>query len=91
MNKSLNLFVRSREGVVYQGEIKTLTSVNEQGRFDILPEHANFISLIKEMIIIRELNGGIKELKITNGILRITGKNIEIYLGIEEVGKIPAE
>jgi len=87
MNETLTLLIRSREGIIYHGEIKSLTSVNEQGRFDILAGHANFISLIKEILIIRETTGEAKEIKITDGILRVDKKKVEIYLGLE--GKRP--
>ena len=46
MNEKFKLLVKSREGILYQGEVESMTSFNEKGEFDILSRHANFISLI---------------------------------------------
>lgn len=80
---NINVLILSRGGVLYKGLVKSLTSVNEEGRFDVLPHHANFISLIKDFLILRELNGSEKEFKIESGILRVTDKTADVYLGAE--------
>ena len=82
-DENFNVLVLSRGGILYKGAVKSITSINEQGRFDVLPHHANFISLIKDTLIIRELDGRVKELKVGNGILRVTEKAVEVYLGVE--------
>ena len=64
MENKFHLVVRSREGVVYNGDVTALTSKNEEGKFDILAEHANFISLINSLLEVRDLEGKVKELKI---------------------------
>ncbi len=33
--------------LVYQAEVYSLSSTNSAGKFDILPEHANFITIIQ--------------------------------------------
>lgn len=82
-DENFNVLVLSRGGILYKGAVKSITSVNDQGRFDVLPHHANFISLIKDILIIRELSGNVKEIKIGDGILRVTEKAVEVYLGVE--------
>lgn len=87
MQNKFHLIIRSREGVVYNGEVTALTSKNEAGKFDILAEHANFISLINSLLEVHDLEGKVKELKIDNGLLRVKGNTVEVYLGIE--GLVP--
>ena len=82
-DENFNVLVLSRGGILYKGAVKSITSINEQGRFDVLPHHANFISLIKDILIIRELSGNVKEIKIGDGILRVNEKSVEVYLGVE--------
>lgn len=79
-----NLLVRSREGVVYQGQVDSLTSYNEEGKFDILAEHANFISLIQRQLIIRQTSDD-KPITIDfdTALLRTRKNNVEVYLGFE--------
>lgn len=82
------LLVKSREGIVFNGEVISLTSFNTKGRFDVLPQHANFISLIKNKLIIRDTQTNIKELPISNGLMRVKGDNVEVYLGIEALAGV---
>ena len=80
--KQLFLTIRNREQLIYKGEVKSLTSFNDKGTFDILPSHANFISLINDKVIIREIGGGKKEIKIDNAVMRVLGSQVNIFLGI---------
>lgn len=82
---TFSLLIKSREGLIYKGDVYSLTSVNEQGRFDILPYHANFISLISSILVIGEPGGKKKELKIENGLLRKRRHNVEVYIGVEGI------
>lgn len=76
------LKVLSRGDVLFQGEIDSVSSVNDTGKFDILPGHAHFISLIRNYLIIREKGGRTRELKIGSGILKVINNQASIYLGI---------
>lgn len=82
-----HLMVRSREGLLYEGEVLALTSENSQGKFDILAEHTNFITLIKSFLKIKELTGQVKDIPIDNGLLRTYQNKVEVYLGIEGLGR----
>lgn len=85
---NFNLFVKSRDGVIFSGPVLSLTSYNKKGRFDVLPGHANFISLIKEKLVIRDAKGVIKELPLTNGLMRFKKNSAEVYLGIEALSSL---
>jgi F0F1-type ATP synthase epsilon subunit len=77
------LLVRSRDKIIYQGEASSVSSVNERGKFDILPQHSNFISLVKDYLIIRGKDGKSTEIKIDNGIIRVHKDKVDIYIGIK--------
>lgn len=85
--RPLILTVKNRDGVIFSGEVASITSYNDKGKFDILPEHANFISLIKTTMIIRLKNGQQQEMVIENGVMRVLADKVDIYLGI---GKSPS-
>jgi len=38
--------------VFFEGEAESVSSENQLGKFDVLPQHANFISLIFNEVII---------------------------------------
>lgn len=88
-NPKFHLLVRSRDGKIYEGDVQSITSFNEKGMFDVLGQHANFISLIKDKLIIADLNGSRKDIPVNNGLMRVRENNVEVYLGVE--GLSPTE
>lgn len=82
LGNTFSLVVRDRENVVYEGRVASLTSINEDGQFDVLPNHANFISIITDRLIIRDDKKNEHDIKIDNGILRIKNSDVQIFLGV---------
>lgn len=84
MNKImfLNLIIRKRDGIVFKGLVKSISSLNDKGPFDILPMHTNFVSVISDRITVVAENGGINNISITRGIIRVKENTADVYLGI---------
>lgn len=82
----LSVIVYGLESVVYEGKVRSVSSYNDKGLFDILPLHSNFISLIKDNLMIHERSGSKKEFKLKNGVLKVVANEVSIFLGIEELG-----
>lgn len=80
--KEIQLTIRDRHLIVFQGAVRAITSINLKGRFDILPEHANFISIIKDFIILHKPDGSQQEIKISRGVLKFEDGTAAIYLGV---------
>ncbi|OGM19245.1 hypothetical protein A2685_01235 [Candidatus Woesebacteria bacterium RIFCSPHIGHO2_01_FULL_37_10] len=83
MRDKFNLLVRSREGVIFRGEVNSITSFNEKGKFDVLSQHANFISLITNSINIIDGLGVSKQIPLNNALLRVRENYVEVYLGVQ--------
>lgn len=79
------LKIQTREGVSFNDKVKALTSFNEKGIFDVLPRHENFISVIKDKIIIHTIDGKDKEMKIDNGVLKVYENEAHIFLGLTDI------
>lgn len=47
--KTFHLLISNPEKSFFDGDAKSLTCKNDQGPFDILPAHAHFITLIKDV------------------------------------------
>lgn len=78
-DKKISVTVRNRQRVVFQAEADSLSSKNDVGVFDILPSHANFISIVRDRITIhRGDNDDVVEAE--TGILRTIGNKVEVYL-----------
>ncbi len=81
--KLINVVVRDRAGIQFEGEVKAITSHNPTGTFDILPMHTNFITVVRQKLILHQANGSKMELNIENGVLRASEDKVEIYLGVK--------
>ena len=82
--EKIHLRVLTRGEMLYEGDVTSFTSVNELGKFDVLIEHANFISMVKDYLIIREALGRELKIKIAQGILRVNQDRANVYIGIEQ-------
>jgi F0F1-type ATP synthase epsilon subunit len=80
----LYVSVRSREGILFEGNAVSVSSFNQKGKFDVLLEHANFISLIKDKLTIRKREGQDQEIAVDNGIMKVSGNVVDVYLGIKK-------
>lgn len=52
MNNLLSVKVLTPRDVLFEGKANAVSSKNSSGVFDILPEHANFITIIEKQPII---------------------------------------
>lgn len=81
-SSNLNVSVRSRKKTYFKGGALSVTSLNDEGEFDILPEHANFISLIRSYIVIDKGLKSEQKFVISNGISRVKENKVEVFLEV---------
>jgi len=81
-NQHVNLIIRKRDRVLFEGEVLAFSSHNAKGVFDILAEHENFISIINDKYVIHKLDGTTSEAQIDDGIVNVYGNKVSVYLGI---------
>ena len=83
INPTINVVVRNRNTVLFQDKVSSVTSYNDKGVFDILPEHISFISLIKNSVIIHKNKNESQEIKINNGVVRVYKNSVFFYVNFE--------
>jgi F0F1-type ATP synthase epsilon subunit len=83
LKNELSIIIYGPEKVLYEDKIKAFTSVNDAGKFDVLPLHSNFISIIKDYLILHQQSGDDKEFKFRNGVLKVYANQISVFLGLE--------
>lgn len=83
VDKPIHLKVVTRGELVYEGDVLSMSSVNDKGKFDVLIRHANFITLIRDEIIIRETGGEERVINIGRGILKVFENEASAYLGVK--------
>ena len=66
-------------------ELKANVTFNEKGEFDVLASHANFISLVKKRLTIRETENedSKKDIAFDNALIRVRENLVEVYVGVE--------
>jgi F0F1-type ATP synthase epsilon subunit len=79
----LFVIVRNKENVLFSDKAIAVTSVNDKGVFDVLGQHENFISLIKDKVVVHVNSKDKKEFKIENGIIRVFNDKIFAYVNFE--------
>lgn len=80
----INVLVRDRNHVLYDGPATGLTSKNSKGVFDILLNHANFISLANETLYIHLPNGTEKQIPMTNAIVKAVENKVKVFVGVKK-------
>lgn len=78
----LTVTVKNTKSELFNGRAFSITSVNKKGKFDILPFHINFITLIKEYIIIREENKKEITFPLDSGILKVNEDKVKVLIGV---------
>jgi len=68
--------------VGYRGQAIALSSINKMGKFDILSEHTNFISLIVKKLVIHTPEKKKIEYEFNRGVLEVTDNLVKVFLGI---------
>jgi F0F1-type ATP synthase epsilon subunit len=82
MQQTLSVIVRKKDGIIYRGEVKSISSTNELGAFDILPMHTNFVSIIREYLDIIDLANRHFKVKLNRGVLHAKENKVRVYLEV---------
>lgn len=86
MDQILKLRIISPKETIYEGQVYSVSSTNFAGRFDILPAHANFITLIEnQQISIKNLSGETQTFKFPLAIVYSQKDQVNIYTNIKKL------
>lgn len=79
MSDLLKVKIFSPEKLVFEGSAKSVSSQNSSGVFDILPKHANFITIIENKPIQVRTEGKNTEFTFSKSILYVHQDAVSIY------------
>lgn len=82
MRDQLQVKVITSNKTYFDGNAYAVSSINRIGPFDVLPQHENFICLLKEKVVVHQIDG--KELTIPceNGLLEVSEDVVRVFVGI---------
>ena len=78
----LQVKIRSRSKVLFDGIAYAVSSTNDIGPFDILSEHANFVTVVKGFLTVHKNLQNKENFEIERGILRVRENLVEVFVGI---------
>ena len=81
LDTKLKVLIKTRKETLYDGEAVAVTSNNEDGVFDILPHHANFITMVKDFVFVKTQNGD-QKFDVKKGVLEVSSNNVTLYLTV---------
>jgi F0F1-type ATP synthase epsilon subunit len=85
----LNLSIISPVKQLFSGSVFAISSVNSAGKFDILPQHANFITLVENRpISITHLDGRRQTFSFPIAIIFTDHNSVKIYTDISSALKV---
>lgn len=80
---TIKVVIRNKDKILFSGDVFAVTSVNDKGVFDILPQHESFISLIRDKITIHQTTKEKEEIQIENGVLRAYNNKVYAYVNFK--------
>jgi F0F1-type ATP synthase epsilon subunit len=80
--ETLSVIARAPFNVYYEGKATSVSATNKVGRFDILPGHADFFSILKSDEIIIEPGGNADAVTfpINNGIMTVRDNEVLLFV-----------
>ena len=78
----LQVAARAPFHVYYEGPALRITASNKVGRFDVLPGHADFFSILVPGEIVIETTESVVTFTLTNGILTVHDNDVTLFVNI---------
>lgn len=80
---AITVTVRDSQNIIFEGQVERIASFNEVGPFDVYPQHANFISIIRQHLALYHKHEKVKELDLEQAVMKVKGDSVNIFLGID--------
>ncbi len=66
----------------FRGRAVSVSSENDLGKFDVLKDHSNFISLIYEKLEIKTPGGKVIDYQFKRGVMKVNRNEVNVFLGL---------
>lgn len=66
----------------YRGSAVAISSLNKVGKFDILPKHTNFISIISKRLTVHLLDKKTIDYEFRRGVIEVSDNLVKVFLGL---------
>ena len=69
-----------KKNMAYKGIAKSVTAFNVEGTFDILPMHENFVTVVRDTLIVVDGEGKRHDFAIGNATLEATDNSVKVFV-----------
>ena len=69
-----------KKNYAFRGKVKSFSSQNSEGPFDILPEHENFVTVANDKITMVDLEGKKIEMPIGKAVLEASNNLVKVFI-----------
>jgi len=78
-----HLKVYSPFRIYFEGEVNSVSAINDTGPFDVLAHHHNFLTLLNPCdLIIRAIASNDENIKISRGIMQVKSNDVVVFLDV---------
>ena len=81
-NRNLKVIARAPFHVYYEGQATVVSGANKVGKFDVLPGHADFFSVMNPGEVIIETQKGPVSFNIANGIISVRNDEVMLFVNM---------
>lgn len=78
----LTVVARAPFKVYYEGQAKVVTALNQVGKFDVLPGHADFFSVMNAGDVEIETDTEVVKFGITGGIIGVRDDEVMLFVNM---------
>lgn len=79
----LNVRILTPKQTIFEGDVLSLSSTNSLGKFDVLAEHANFLTLVEgKPLKIVTIDGKRLQFNLVQALIYVTSNQVYIYTDI---------
>jgi F0F1-type ATP synthase epsilon subunit len=78
----LTVCARSPFHIFYEGTARVVSAANKVGKFDILPGHADFFSIMSPGEVVIETDSDTKNFNINNGIICVRDDEVMLFVNM---------
>lgn len=79
----LTVTIKSPTRTEFAGTANAVSSYNLKGKFDVLPFHSNFISVIDKMVIIHQKDKPDITIGVDKGVMKVTRDTVTVLIGVQ--------
>lgn len=69
-----------KKELLFSGNIRSLSSFNNEGAFDVLPQHENFVTILKDKIVLVDENNNRRQFNVERALIEVSDNIVRVFM-----------